>query len=69
MTQKTETTLSVFKRYTFAKSPENQSLMITLPKIFVEDNNVRNADTEVVVYRNSLNPSELVVRVEKANQD
>jgi len=62
---KTEIALARINEYVIQKRTEDGSMTITLPKQFVIDNRLVRGD-KVVVFRNALNETELVIRVEKA---
>lgn len=59
-----QTVLAKVNEYIIQKKTDDGSMTITLPKQFVVDNRLVKGD-RVVIYRNGLNPRELVVRVEK----
>lgn len=66
MTEKTETPLAKINEYVIQKKTQDGAMTITLPKQFVIDNRLTRGD-RVSVFRNAINPAELVIRVEKAN--
>lgn len=67
MSEKIEVALAKVNEYLIQKKTEEGTMTITLPKQFVIDNRLVKGD-RVAIFRNALNPAELVIRVEKANQ-
>lgn len=65
MIEKTKEALAKVNEYVIQKKTQDGALTFTIPKQFVIDNRLTKGD-RVAVYRNALNPAELVIRVEKA---
>lgn len=65
MTEKIREALAKVNEYVIQKKTQDGALTLTIPKQFVIDNRLTKGD-RVAVYRNALNPGELVIRVEKA---
>jgi len=64
MSDKIQTPLAKINEYVIQKKTQDGTMTITLPKQFVLDNRLVKGD-RVAVFRNALNPGELVIRVEK----
>ena len=67
MTGNIKVALARINEYVIQKKTDDGSMTITLPKQFVIDNRLVRGD-KVVVFRNALNPKELVIRVEKSDE-
>lgn len=65
MSEKINVALAKINEYLIQKKTEAGAMTITLPKQFVIDNRLVKGD-RISVFRNALNPAELVIRVEKA---
>lgn len=66
MVERIDVALAKVNEYLIQKKTDDGSMTITLPKQFVLDNHLVKGD-RVSVYRNGMNPAELIIRIEKSN--